>query len=1156
MEQKELIDAPGVVEAMEALNLNTHQTTDSSPKDDPSSNSDVPKELSPIEALSLICPISVLAICASPFQPAPHEMLWRTQMQIAAGSYGRVSVGTLLKRQMNPNLTYLSGRESRWPGEVELVAFKLPHRVDQVITEIGDHKETPSTIHFKDIIPELTLLATPKILYHDNIVDLLGYVWEPYGGVGQVRYAPTLILEFTELGSLRLFLQSAPALDINRKIRLCADICQALITLHHEIEVMGRHVGVFHGDLKPDNILIFEDKNEDCYVAKLCDLGSCIRYSDDTPLHANEVTPGTKGWGSPQLTGSHDQLIHPLSSEMFSFGLLVAYTILGMDAYQIPEVERFLMSTYFSSVAVHGPSQVFGEDLDMNGAQQWMINTHFDLFVDSVFRAVEDLNLPEKEGAIVMLVLHQTLVFAPEQRAHRFSDIFASLDVKYKKSKHRTPREPILNTMEDPSSRLSIHWALALVTSTATMNHLFHDWLGQHLEVVFNHLMSKNSSTLTSVISHVAILRGLLAFLPPNVGSKMAAGETWLTRAALHGDPDVSVLAYRLLRAQDHNASTDFTDCLVRAAKAGSILARESGAVPSSLISDIDEHVFLARVQDLFEENAIWPMHLLAFIQDDAEIRNLVEIFNGEGWDLQTQTWLGIDQVNGGYLTYSMTMPGTALHWAVQMNNLAAVKALVEAGATPYTFTESRRNAWAVAVGARLLPIIKYFVESCACTDVAARSHWTVEALYYGLPEAYLACGESYVEGSCEIFRYLFGQNILPRREAYASTVSLGSGDALLLKRLLDEDYDEERDFTMVKRLLIDAVITGDISAVQILLSHLPRFETSDYSIHALTSAITSRAAEEDAVFRLLLQHISPAFDINIRFTHLHVKTHQSPIISETEGHTLLHSAFDHGKINMALELLRNGADPTILSIGKDIPGAGMNAFGRLFFANTHYNYLALKTFLQSEYIRDHPNFVFDNAVIIPASNRNIFHFLTSDEDSRVHDSAIHKTTALNELLRHLRRVPSSRAKLRDLLNAQTLEAGGELGITPLYSAAVSGFADAVSLLVANGADPLFRILADPDNGIPGLTPLHAVDTRSLEAWKEDWLVHETTLVRNGVPWFEIGAPVARKWASDYEKRTWRTIRVFKQILLKTPAGRELWDRRRKFRSQEGLRVE
>ncbi|KAM0385049.1 hypothetical protein ACHAQC_011771 [Fusarium culmorum] len=636
----------------------------------------------------------------------------------------------------------------------------------------------------------------------------------------------------------------------------------------------------------------------------------------------------------------------------------------------------------------------------------------------------------------------------------------------------------------------------------------------------------------------------------------MAAGEMWLTRAASHGDPDVSVLAYRLLRAQDQDTSMDFTDAFVRASKDGSILACESGAVSSSLISGIDERQLLSRVQNSFEENHIWPIHLLAFIRDDAEIQSLVKVFVGEEWDLQTKTWLGIDHVNGGYLTYSMTIPGTALHWSVQMNNLAAVRALVEAGATPYTFTDHRRNAWSVAVGARLLPIIKYFVESCTRTDVSLRRQWTVEALYYGLPEAYLACGERYIEVSCETFRYLFSQGILPRWEAYTSTVSLGSGDSRLLRRLLDEDYDEERDFSMVKKLLIDAVITGDTGAVRILLCHLPRLETSDYSIHALTSAITSRAAEEDAVLRLLLQHISPDFDINIRFTHLHVETHQSPIISEAEGHTLLHLAFDHGKINMTVDLLRNGADPTILSIGKDTRGAGMNAFGRLFFANTHFNCLALITFLRSEYIRDNPDFVLYNAVIIPASNRNMFHFLTSDEDCRLHDSGSRKTTVLKELLRHLRGVPSSRAKVRDLLNAQTIESSGELGMTPLYSAAVSGFADAVSLLVANGADPLFRILADPDNGVPGLTPLHTVDTRSLEAWKEDYLVHEKTYLRNGFPWFEMGAPVARKWASDYDKRTWETIRQFKQTLKKTPAGRELWERRRIFRSQEGLRVE
>lgn len=155
-----------------------------------------------------------------------------------------------------------------------------------------------------------------------------------------------------------------------------------------------------------------------------------------------------------------------------------------------------------------------------------------------------------------------------------------------------------------------------------------------------------------------------------------------------------------------------------------------------------------------------------------------------------------------------------------------------------------------------------------------------------------------------------------------------------------------------------------------------------------------------------------------------------------------------------------------------------------------------------------------------------------------------------------MRKTPSSKTRVRDLLDAQRIEAGVEQGITPLYSAAVSGFADAVRLLVAKGADPLFRILADPDNGIPGLTPLHAVDTRSLEAWKEDWLVQQRTILRNRVPWFEMGAPVAQKWATNYEERTWKTIRALKQIIIKRPARREMWTKRVEFRSRDRLRIE
>lgn len=159
-----------------------------------------------------------------------------------------------------------------------------------------------------------------------------------------------------------------------------------------------------------------------------------MRYSVHTPLDANQVTPGTQGWGSPESTGSDGQLVHPLSSEIFSFGLLVAYIILGMDAYQIPRVKKFLMNKYFPSGAMHGPDEPTEK---MKGAQQWMINTHFNLFVDFIFGALNDLDLPDREATIVRTVLHQTLVFGPEQRAQTFSDIFDSLDVKYAKGKRR-----------------------------------------------------------------------------------------------------------------------------------------------------------------------------------------------------------------------------------------------------------------------------------------------------------------------------------------------------------------------------------------------------------------------------------------------------------------------------------------------------------------------------------------------------------------------------------------------------------------------------------------------------------------------------------------------------------------------------------------------
>jgi hypothetical protein len=207
------------------------------------------------EIIDLICPIAVLAISSSGFQPDPSEILWKTQGHIDGGSYGRISVGPILKDQLHPSLTTKSGRISRYDGEMELVTFKSPHDINgwsAKTTHLAPGQINQlDFIPFKDTLPELAFLSAPDLLYHENIVDLLGYFWEPYGGLTSVVHAPTLILEFADQGSLRTFLSSTKLL-ISAKLSLCIDICRALQTLHHELELYGEPFGLYHGDLKPE----------------------------------------------------------------------------------------------------------------------------------------------------------------------------------------------------------------------------------------------------------------------------------------------------------------------------------------------------------------------------------------------------------------------------------------------------------------------------------------------------------------------------------------------------------------------------------------------------------------------------------------------------------------------------------------------------------------------------------------------------------------------------------------------------------------------------------------------------------------------------------------------------------------------------------------
>jgi serine/threonine protein kinase len=99
------------------------------------------------------------------------------------------------------------------------------------------------------------------------------------------------------------------------------DLCDLLLDVGHGLEAIHEQ-GIAHGDLKPDNILIFKKSGEWC--AKLCDFG--LSTSDAFCVNGIAEYRGTPGWRPPEF---YRQSWAPLDSrghqrcDIFAFGLVV-----------------------------------------------------------------------------------------------------------------------------------------------------------------------------------------------------------------------------------------------------------------------------------------------------------------------------------------------------------------------------------------------------------------------------------------------------------------------------------------------------------------------------------------------------------------------------------------------------------------------------------------------------------------------------------------------------------------------------------------------------------------------------------------------------------------------------------------------------------------
>ncbi|RYC79064.1 hypothetical protein BFJ63_vAg18061 [Fusarium oxysporum f. sp. narcissi] len=182
---------------------------------------------------------------------------------------------------------------------------------------------------------ELKFLLSDNIRQHPNVVKVLGFTWQEE--TGPLRddgffIKPILLVELAspENSTLDALIGRLRIDDFATKASLISDIVQGLDAVHSEF--------LIHGDLKPENVLIFASQGPSAtpeksrYVAKLSDFG----YSDDAEVRSTSHRwnlAGTEYWCPPecftsaQLDEDRMSAVRSAPRDLYCLGLIIWYII-------------------------------------------------------------------------------------------------------------------------------------------------------------------------------------------------------------------------------------------------------------------------------------------------------------------------------------------------------------------------------------------------------------------------------------------------------------------------------------------------------------------------------------------------------------------------------------------------------------------------------------------------------------------------------------------------------------------------------------------------------------------------------------------------------------------------------------------------------------
>jgi len=198
-------------------------------------------------------------------------MIYPTELQfhrhLGAGSCFQVECEPYTKNIQRPLPELVAVRYLRIPKNSGLVASRL----------------------FDGVMRELRVLIHPPFRNHECVIEVLGYGRSTSPDWGAHPY---LVVDYSDHGTLSQYLRwITPSIDQCRNLAL--DVAAGLQALHGS--------EIIYGDLKPDNILVFDCDGERPQVAKLADFRASIFDAgfEDGPVSYRE----TARYNAPEQEG-------------------------------------------------------------------------------------------------------------------------------------------------------------------------------------------------------------------------------------------------------------------------------------------------------------------------------------------------------------------------------------------------------------------------------------------------------------------------------------------------------------------------------------------------------------------------------------------------------------------------------------------------------------------------------------------------------------------------------------------------------------------------------------------------------------------------------------------------------------------------------------